>query len=171
MTPVNFNKFNSYICNPDVSYKFLLPKLNHVPSINQFKFYLKYVFTNAHVYNPLTIKAHLMMLSILPIRCESTSRIIKVRYGKNRCHSEIFIKVNMNQLYTILCHQFKKPIPQGIANKGLLKEASFFTFPGFTKILKFTSWQRNINLIFDVKTSTRENNAYFMLFYKTAFFD
>jgi len=168
MTSVIFKKFNKFIFYPDLSNKFLLSSYYSIVKPNNFSVYLRYVFRDHSVANTIGLKAHLMLSSIYPKTCQSSSRLILIKYAKNHCISTIFFKLTLQELAPILMFLIKKPIKTNITLNGFIKESKYFTFPGFVKYLRFPSWRNSVSLSYkqDVK-----KHLYFLLFYKTAYID
>jgi hypothetical protein len=76
------NKLNQYIYYPDLANKFLLSTVyNTIPS-KHIKITFTTIFTNLTAYSALPIKLLIMTESIYPIRCQSHSTIIRIRFGK-----------------------------------------------------------------------------------------
>jgi hypothetical protein len=168
MTPFIFNKFNKFVFYPDLSNKFLLQSYYSILSPKNFDVYLKYVFKDHTLYNSTAIKALLMLNSITTARCQLSSRLILVKYAKNRCISSIYQKMNLNTLVPLFNVFIKKPTNMHITLTGFRKEATHFVFPGFIKRLRFPSWERSVLLSFK---QPKTKNLYFLLFYKTAYLD
>jgi hypothetical protein len=168
MTPVNFSKFKKFIYFPDFANKFLLSDQNNILPLKNYNIYFKYIFTNQDTYNPLAIKKFLMMESIYPKRCSSSSNIIKLKFTKNRCHSIIFMKLNLDEFVPFYSFYVKRPVNITTATNSLLKQTKYFIFPGFISQLWFPSWERNV--VLDLKAAYK-TNSYSFLMHKTAFFD
>jgi len=168
MLPATFNKFNKFTFYPDLSNKFLFTSASSIISPKSFDIYLKYTFNDRLIYNAYALKALLMLTSIYPTRCHATSRMILVKFAKNRCISSVFLKFSLEELAPVFSLLMKRPTNLTVARNGFLKESKYFTFPGFVKLLKFPFWEHNVSL--SLKQSSK-NNLYFLLFYKTAYLD
>lgn len=168
MTPIIFNKFNKFIFYPDLSNKFLLSSYYSIVSPKKFNVYLKYIFNDHSIYNPIAIKALLMLSSIYPERCLTNSRLILVKFAKNRCISSVFFKLNFNVFIPFFSLYTKKPVKSNIVLRGFVKESKYFIFPGFIKYLRFPFWNHSVALSYK---QTTKKHLYFLLFYKTAYLD
>jgi hypothetical protein len=168
MTRFIFNKFNKFVFYPDLSNKFLLQSYYSIISPKKFDVYLKYIFKDHILYNSTAIKALLMLNSISATRCQLSSRLILVKYAKNRCISSIYQKINLNTFIPLFNICIKKPTNMYITLNGFCKEATYFVFPGFIKRLRFPSWEHSLLLSFK---QLQTKNLYFLLFYKTAYLD
>jgi hypothetical protein len=168
MLPTTFDKFNKYEFFPDLSNKFLFTSTSSIISPKSYDIYLKYTFNDRLIYNAYALKALLMLTSIYPTRCHATSRMILVKFAKNRCISSIFIKFSLQELAPLFSFIMKRPTNLNVAINGSLNESKYFTFPGFVKLLKFPSWEHKVSLSLKQPSI---NNLYFLLFYKTAYLD
>jgi hypothetical protein len=168
MTSLILKKFNKFIFYPDLSNKFLLTSYYSIVPPNKFQVYLKYIFNDRSIYNSIALKALLMLSSIFPKRCLGNSRIILVKFAKNRCISSVYHKITLSDLIPLISYTITKPINTNITLNGFIKESKHFIFPGFIKRLKFPSWDRFVSLSFH---QISNKYLYFFLFYKTAYID
>jgi len=168
MTPIIFSKFKNFVYFPDYANKFLLSEQNRISSLKNYNVYFKYIFTNYDTFSPLVLKFFLAIESISPKRCLSYSRIIKLKFTKNRCHSTIYMKLNLDEFIPIYAYYVKRPVSILTVLNSHLKQAKYFAFPGFISHLQFPSWERNITLALYQGNKT---NIYTFLMHKAAFFD
>lgn len=103
MQALILQKFNKYIYFPDLANKFLYEAYSNVLLSKNFYIYLKYVFSHQKPYNYIAIKGLMMLSSVFPKRCQMTSKLIIVKYTKMRCHSEIYIRLQLNE-FVKLCN-------------------------------------------------------------------
>lgn len=115
----------------------------------------------------MAIKTFFMLESIYPRRAQSKSRLIVLRFTKTRCHSYIFVKINLEELIPFFSFHVKKPLSIEKALHAYQKQAKYFSFPGHISKLWFPTWERNVTLYFGAS----ENRATSFFFHKTAFLD
>jgi len=168
MIKLTFSKFKKYIVYPDLSNKNLLAVSKHITPLTSYNIYFKYIFTSFSTYGPLAMKALLMLESIYPKRAESSRKLVTLRTGARRAHSSIYLKLNLEEFYSIYIYCPKKPVDLSIALNMYLQEAKYFIFPGFISLLRFPTWERNVYLTLK---QPEKNNHYMFLFYKAAFID
>jgi len=168
MTTSNFSKFKEYLLYPDLSNKLLVAVYQHIVPLTSYHIFFRYIFTSFTTYGPLAMKAQLLIESIYPTRSESSRKIVKLRTGARRAHSSVFLKLNLEEFYSIYMYCPKKPVDLTIAMNLYLQEAKYFTFPGFVNHLRFPTWERNVYLILKQPEGL---NHYMFFFYKAAFID
>lgn len=161
------SQFNHFIFYPDLANKFLLASVRNIIPSKRFNIQFVSVFTNLHTYAPLAIKILLIMESIFTKRCLSNSRIIRLRFGKARCHSTISLILTLEEVIPLLQLYIRKPMTIKATINTYLREAKYFSFPGYINQLKFPSWNRYVCL----SLNQHNTNLYTFLLYKAAFFD
>jgi hypothetical protein len=159
------DKFFNYIYLPDLANKFLVTNPYSLKPKNS-TVYFKYVFTNYTTYSPTAIKALMILESIYPLRSMSNSKIITLKFTKPRCHSTVYLPVNLNTLTQFLPYYIKKPCNINSILTSYQKSSKYFIFPGFISHLLFPSWERTVLLSFNIP-----KDKALTLFHKSAFFD
>jgi len=115
----------------------------------------------------LAIKTFFMLESIYPRRAQSRSRLIVLRFTKTRCHSYIFVKVNLEELIPFFSFYVKKPLSIEKAFHAYQKQSKYFSFPGHISKLWFPTWERYVSLYL----GALENRVAPFFLHKTAFLD
>ena len=112
------------------------------------------------------MKALMTIESIYPLKAKSMSKIISLKYTKPRCHSVIYLKLDLPLFYEFFPYFIKKPVKISSILNSYQKSTKYFTFPGFTSHLLFPSWKRTAVITFEIP---RDN--FLFLFQKSAFLD
>jgi hypothetical protein len=161
-------KYNNYIYYPDLSNKFLISSFDNIISPEKFNVYLKYIFSQRRNYGYVALKALMMLTSIFPKRCLISSQLIILKYSKIRCHSIIYLKLNLTDYVSTMQYFIKKPTFSNIVINGHVKESKYFVFPGFVKHLRLPRWERFVNVSYN---QVSKECLYPFFFYKTSFID
>lgn len=161
-------KHNRFIFYPDLSNKFILTSLNDIISPNLYNINLKYIFSGQVQYSFIALKALLMLSSCFPKRCLMGSKMIILKYTKNRLHSFIFIPLSLMEYIHTLKYFIKSPSQITSCIKGHLKESKHFIFPGFIKPLKLPHWDYTVTISYHQSAPLY---LYYLFFCKTAYLD
>jgi hypothetical protein len=88
-------KFKHFILYPDLANKFLF--MSHMVIIppENFHVHLTYTFSPQRAHNYLALKALMMLSSVCPKKCQTSSRLIIIKYTKTRVHSHIYVPLNL----------------------------------------------------------------------------
>jgi len=165
LSDYKLSKFNKFIYFPDLANKFLFSNYHSI-SMKE-SIYLRYIFTNKQAFNGIPIKAILMIESIYPQRAKTKTRLIFLKFAKTRCHSFIYVKFTVKELYGFLPLFTIKPVSTRVL-KSYLSSSKYFIFPGFVSHLQFPSWNRSVQLSTVLNLS---NFKYAYFFHKISYLE
>jgi hypothetical protein len=164
MRAAALRKFKQFILYPDLATKFLVASQKNIIAPDCYIVYLMYTFSQRRAYSYLAIKALLMLGSVYPKNCQTSSRIIVLRYTRTRTHSTVYMPLTLFEMASSMSFSFKRPLSIESATKACIGASNFFVFPGFVRQLQFPSWKLGSSLFFN-------GSSYWSLFYKSCFID
>jgi hypothetical protein len=164
MTPVNFDKFINNIYFPDLANKVL--KTPSVRELKQCSITYKYTFTGFENTTPAMMKMVTVLEGIFPKRCQQKTRVIKLKFTKNRCHSEVFLQVSLYDLCGAHIWYLRKPVDAFSSLNCLQQQSKYFCFPGVRGLIHFYL-PYNLSIVYNAK----EEFKGLFYFHKAALFD